>query len=304
VEFINSIDARYFEHIAALHSQALEGDEKQYAATALRIAYSQGLETLFALLCAIVQAPDCIVGWLLKYQNRDLVAVVRKICERESFYTKWQVSRVTWEVLADIVFSNVNTGDDEKHARIRKNFARLWGRFASYFLDKKHEFEYNSIKHGLRAKMGGFYFAMGEEDVPGEPAPPERMRLIANSEFGSSFFIPQRLHDGRNFSISHQALNWHPQSIIYALLLISMSINNVIGFLKILYGAAPNEIQFSWPDNESTYQEPWSRETSISSLEWHSQVAEETITPLTKEEILAVYSEGEKDNSDTNKRGE
>src|SRR5688500_3154997 len=79
LEFLNNIDPLYFEHIANLLGEALEGDQKQYAAAAIRIAYSQGLETLFAFLCALVQAPDCVIGWVLKYQNRDLFAVVKKI---------------------------------------------------------------------------------------------------------------------------------------------------------------------------------------------------------------------------------
>ena len=48
LDFLDSIDPGYFEHIADLHGESLEGDEKQYAATALRVAYFQGLETLFA----------------------------------------------------------------------------------------------------------------------------------------------------------------------------------------------------------------------------------------------------------------
>jgi len=64
-----------------MHSELLEGDQKQYAAATLRIAYSQGLETLFALLCAVVQAPDCVIGWFLKYRNSELFELVRKIRE-------------------------------------------------------------------------------------------------------------------------------------------------------------------------------------------------------------------------------
>jgi hypothetical protein len=87
LEFINRIDPRYFEHVANLHGQFLEGEENQYAAVALRIAYSHGLESLFALLCATVQAPDCIVGWLLKYKNVELNEVIRKISERRLIFT-------------------------------------------------------------------------------------------------------------------------------------------------------------------------------------------------------------------------
>src|SRR5215217_3441839 len=206
LEFIDKIDSKYFEHIADMHAELLEGDQKQYAAATLRIAYSQGLETLFALLCAVVQAPDCVIGWFLKYRNSELFDLVRKISEGQVIYSKLRCHQVNWRTIADLVFSRFSTGNIEADERIRANFARLWSHFASDFLNENFDREYNSIKHGSRAKMGGFYFALGLEDVPGVPAPPERMQAMANSVFGSSFFVPDRLHDNRNFTVSHQAL--------------------------------------------------------------------------------------------------
>jgi|SRR5215213_6983623 len=289
LEFINKIDPKYFDHIADLHSELLEGDQKQYAAAALRIAYSHGLETLFALLCAVVQAPDCVIGWFLKYRNTELFDLVRKISEGRIIYSKLWCQHVTWRVIADLVFSNFKTVDDEKDEGIRANFSRLWGYFASDFLDKNFDLEYNSIKHGSRAKMGGFYLAIGLEDVAGVPAPVERMETVANSVFGSSFFVPERLHDGRNFTLSHQGLNWVPDNYVDALHLISLSIHNVVACLRILHGVPLSEVPFMWHNNEETYELPWSRSTGSTGLRQHSQITEKAIVPLTKDEILSVY---------------
>ncbi len=298
LEFINKVDPKYFEHIADLHGGLLEGDEKQYAAAALRVAYSHGLETLFALLCAVVQAPDCVIGWFLKYRNGELFELVRKISDGRTIYSKLKCQRVTWQVIAELVLTNVKTGDAAKDKSIRNNFARLWRRFATDFLNTKQQFEYNSIKHGLRARMGGFYLAMGAEDIPGVPAPPERMHVMGSSEFGSSFFIPERLHDGRNFTVSHQSLNWSPENFDYALRLISLSISNVIGFLKILYGQPASETNFSWPSDDKVFEEPWLRYSGMTSMGWNSQITEQAITALSKEDILDVYSEGKDEKTD------
>ena len=92
LEFINKIDPKYFDHIADLHSESLDGDQKKYAAAALRIAYSHGLETLFALLCAVVQAPDCVIGWFLKYRNTELFDLVKKISEGRIIYSNFGAS--------------------------------------------------------------------------------------------------------------------------------------------------------------------------------------------------------------------
>ena len=48
--------------------------------------------------------------------------------------------------------------------------------------------EYNSIKHGLRVNPGGSYIAVGAEQTPGVPAPPEAMRSMGGSPYGSTFF--------------------------------------------------------------------------------------------------------------------
>jgi len=62
-----------------MYDPLLDGEYKIDAAIALRMAYSQGLETLFAFLGAAVQAPDCVVGYLLRYENRDLNSLIDKI---------------------------------------------------------------------------------------------------------------------------------------------------------------------------------------------------------------------------------
>src|SRR3954469_9395124 len=76
LDFINRIDPGYFAYTAKVHSALLDGDDKHYAATALSSAYHHGLETLFAFICAALQAPDCAVGWLLSYRT-ELPEIVR-----------------------------------------------------------------------------------------------------------------------------------------------------------------------------------------------------------------------------------
>lgn len=287
LEFLNKLDPGYFEHIANIHSQFLEGDEKQYAAAALRIAYSQGLETLFALLCATAQANDCIIGWFLKYTNRDLFNVVRKISSWEPIYTKLPTKNVTWEYLSNLIFSGLKSGDEEKDFHIIQSFARLWERLADEFLDEKLGHEYNSIKHGLRARMGGFFFAIGP---PGASVPPDQMQVVANSTFGSSFFIPIRLQDSRNFSVIHQGINWHPNRYICALKIISISINNIIANLKRSYGIPADELKYSLFSEDSTYEEFLENLGGATSLSFNQPFSEKDITPLTKADILSVYN--------------
>lgn len=293
LEFFDSIDGGYFQHIADIHSGYLDGEEKQYAATALRVAYSHGLESLFALLCAVAQSPDCIVGWMIKYKNAELDRVVGKIQNSEPIKTKLNVERVTWKVLADIIFQHFKTGDEEFDLQTRKAFAEAWRRFAVDHLEETHGIEYNNIKHGLRARAGGIFFAMSRlPHKQGEPPATDDMIVASNSVFGSSFLVPEKLHDNRNFALKRQGVNWKPQKFITALELISMSIKNVITTLKALYGAEPTGLQFSYFENLDDYNEPWKHEDHFK-LAMNSNIEESYITPFSKEEILSVYDKRE-----------
>jgi hypothetical protein len=55
LDFLNMIDPHYFQHVAMVNGELLEGESSHYAAITLRTAYSHALETFFALLCATIQ---------------------------------------------------------------------------------------------------------------------------------------------------------------------------------------------------------------------------------------------------------
>jgi hypothetical protein len=79
LEFLRGIDVRYFLHIAEMEGQLLETESNRYAAASIRVAYGQRLETLFALISAAIQAPACVVGWMLAYRNDELEETVKAI---------------------------------------------------------------------------------------------------------------------------------------------------------------------------------------------------------------------------------
>ena len=96
-------------------------------------------------------------------------------------------------------------------------------------------------------RMGPYYLAMGLEDTPGVPAPPERMETISSSQFGSSFLVPVKLHDRRNFTVKTFRKNWQPPNMIFGLNFISMSIANVLSFIKILHNESLDKAPFTYP---------------------------------------------------------
>jgi hypothetical protein len=70
LEYLESLDPDYFLYVARTNYPNLEAEEskdRQRAATAIRVAYHHGLESLFSLVFAALQARHCVVGWMQVY---------------------------------------------------------------------------------------------------------------------------------------------------------------------------------------------------------------------------------------------
>jgi hypothetical protein len=279
------------KHIADVHGPLLEGENKQHAAMALRAAYTQGLETLFALIASAAQAPDCPVGWMLCYRNDELDEVVKKIHSNKPIMSKFNTDCFTWEILSDIVHP-FELGDSEHTSRVKKLFAQTWRRFASDFLDEKSKLEYNSVKHGLRARMGGFKLSFGPQAAPEIPASPEAMIELGGSEFGSTFYHQEKLIDSRNFRVKSQSLNWNPNRFVFSLILISYSILNVVNYLKYVNSDKEGEFDFYFPktvEDEDVFEKPWEYRVSTTSFNFNTVIDPKWIKPLSKTDILETY---------------
>lgn len=282
--FLEGIDPAYFRHLVSVHEPLLETDSRQYAATALRAAYTHSLETLFALLSGFIKAPSAIAAWMIRYQNRDLEGVVTELIEAGRVQELIRKDHPVWLKASTEIFSNASWDNSEETT---KQFANLFGRLAHDYVDSKQQAEYNSIKHGLRVQMGGFSLAIGQEETPGTPAPPENMRLIGSSEFGNSLYEKEELVK-HNFRLKKRSVNWNPKKYIYGLSLISMSIDNVVSALRIVNGENPKNVSFHRPTDPELFAEMWKYRPSISSFDMNSIIKKEMIKPLSKEEIIAL----------------
>lgn len=296
LEFIGRMDPQYYDYIVDINGEALRGETSQYAATSLRIAYCHGLETLFALLGACIQAPDCVAGWLQKYRTGQLRKLVTAIFNRRNkVRSKLNVQSVTMEELS----GSINLFDLADEIEIRKLqglFSTLWYRFAGDYLNENLIAEYNSLKHGFRVNPGGFNLMVGPESTPGVAAPAERMTSLGSSEFGSSFFLSEGIgvEEGKrnttHFRLKANSLNWDPEGMAAGLRLISISLNNILAFLKLSNGSS-EDVRLRYPCDESYFEIPWSSSQSGRSIGMNPIIREEDIVRFSDEEILNVYEQ-------------
>jgi hypothetical protein len=280
VKFLRSFDPEYYSYLADTHLAVLlkecdneDSDSETVgnatsrrleAALALRSAYSQGLETLFALLSAAIQAPHCVPAWMLLYRLKDLHKIIDAINKQQDIPHLLKLKAVSWKDIARAVLKPLVLEDDEGESQVKEGFAALWRRFAQDFTNDAFRNEFNSIKHGLRARPGGFSLAIGREDRPGEKAPKERMRLLGSSDFGSAFFTWRSIGDHRReIQLKRSSRNWVPEDIANGLRLISMSLRNLISFLLVANGQPAEQVLFSWPDSLKAFQAPWENQASL-----------------------------------------
>ena len=288
LSFINSIDNKYFEYSARTHVDNLDGEDKLRAATAIRMAYHHGLETLFALICASLQAPDCVVGWIQKYRPAQLRKMVSSITKGDyKFLYKLNLEKLTWDSIASAI-NRVSYPDQSRTIETHKLYGSLWKRFAAELVDNYGVWEYNSIKHGLRASSGGFSLAIGIEPSYGVSPPPEQMHLLGSSEFGNSFYRTEPISNSKkdpHVRLIHSSVAWNPQATIYALVLITISIGNVVSFLKILNGVDPSTVQFTRPTDPEDFEKPWINPPSVPMISMTPGITINARAKISREEL-------------------
>jgi len=248
IEFLNSIDPQYFRYVADVYQLELESGDAPRAAVALRLTYSHALETLFALIGASLQAPYCPAGWLLRYRNRDLHRLVEKGSNGTPLPNKLDLNAAGWSEVAHVLLPS--TSEDDAGNELREASAILWHSLARNLLDGVFTAEYNSLKHGFRVRSGDFHLAIGREDVPGVPPPPERMQVVASNRYGSMFLRGVSLKD-RQWGFEQQRINWDPALFVRQIPLVADSIHNVLSFLKFFNGIPVEDFDVCVFDQES-----------------------------------------------------
>ncbi|GGJ47626.1 hypothetical protein [Deinococcus roseus] len=225
IRFLNGIDSSYWAYMAYTHQEEAAGDDDNarfHAMMAMKVAFSQAMETLFSLVGALVQAPFAPLGWSLAYNNGQLKNVVQKITSGDPIPNFWGLPTVTWEKVAEIIFKLFNievTETKPTESEALRQLPVALRLLAELHLSDNNKHEYNSIKHGSRVGMGG------EATMTiGIPGTDQKHTLEAKNV--ALFYVVEPLgRQDANFIISMHINNWDPASISNRLLVISPLIN-------------------------------------------------------------------------------
>ena len=261
--FLDGIDPDYFDYVLQTH---INTEDEKRALVAIKLSLHHGTEAMFSLLGAFVQAPDCPYAWIAKCSNSELREFAERASREDaSLITKLNIPSISWHAVATAVFTTYQPGT-KRQAETIKHFARLWGALTEELTEQAHIDEYNAMKHGFRARPGGFALAVGVEPAYGVPPPESEMKTLGQSAFGATFLKIEPLGAAKgspHIRSRQTSVNWSLERVILLHQLVYMSINNVVSALKVANGYAPSSCRFLRPENDSDFEQPWTHSTGV-----------------------------------------
>ncbi len=264
-DFLAGVDPEFFSYVLKAHA-ASANDERR--AAGIRLALHHATETMFSLLGALVQAPDCPYAWLARCSNTELRGVVRRITEYDrTLLSKFKLSGMGWEPIASLIFANFEPGTDTQQRAI-KGFSTLWAGLAGELLTEAVTDEYNAIKHGFRTRPGGFKIEMGPAPSPGVPIEEVPMTVLGESKFGALFYKVEKLElkGTRQLRSRRVAMNWSPERDAQLLHFAYLSIHNTLTFLKTAHRFPADECKYLLPDDETDFAGAWRHSPGVTSM--------------------------------------
>lgn len=285
--FLEGIDPEYFDYVLQAHTST--EDEKR-ALVAIRLSLHHSIEALFSLLGSFVQAPDCPYAWIAKCSNSELREFAERVSKRDSsLITKLNIGGIDWSTIAGAVFSTYQPGTQRQTDTI-ECFARLWGALTGELVNQANVDEYNAMKHGFRARPGGFALAVGIEPSYGVAPPDSEMKTVGQSDFGATFLKIETIgpnRASRHIRSRQTSVHWSLERVVLLQQLVYMSINNVVTALKVVNGYAASTCRFLRPENDTDFEKPWSYGTGVTSINFDYVLDESCLPIVTKAELLA-----------------
>lgn len=227
------------------------GDDQERAdvSTLSRLLWHHGMETLVMLFGAYIQAPSAVHAYFLKSKTEDAVQMAGFLSREECpKYHRLQGASFS---LISLLNGIHRCAGWQQHDTIVGRFARALRYMLSDYVDEKHRAEYNSIKHGLRASHGRFALAVGIQEAPGIPAPPEAMQMVGFSRDAIFFEIVKPLSGATrqqskiNFMTEQVSVSWSLEKVLIELQLLSLLLHNTVSALRIVGGAPTGSVTFN-----------------------------------------------------------
>lgn len=292
-EFLDKVDHDYFRYLADTHSKELEGSNKLRAAVALHTAYFHGMETLFSLIFAGLQAPRAIPAWILKCRTEQLRTLVEDATANIPLAkSEFALKENSWASIADF-FNGVALHGNKEQDKGATDFGELWKMFAQDYANKNLLLAYNSFKHGFRVKLGGMKIAFAPASTANPDDSANQYQELGKCECGSSFHEATaiqgapKLKSDRHFRVKDCYVNCYPEYAAESLRLISISICNVVSCLKSLNDG--KIVSGILPDGIDWLNELRQKKDGLTEFVSDMAISEKDIKRFNEEELNKIF---------------
>lgn len=268
-DFLQRFDPLHHVHLGRLLEGGLDGEAPDPATLGIRIVHGLATEAFFALLFALLQAPDAPAAWFLLYRPGDIEELTRRFESGERLPSRINSDIKSWLTLAQLL---IPIDDDESVQR----FGTFWERLAADYRNAQTKQELNSLKHGFRASAGSPYVAIGGHK-------------LAVAEHGSSFPVLNRRKTEVVLTLGSRS--WSARCLLAELELLSASMINLLALLKQLHGLTEHlELEVPEAADFEAAEPPKAQVLSSLALntDWPSAVG---LEPLERNEALASYEQ-------------
>lgn len=254
-QFLNSLDTDFYDRWVHLLMQATDRGndltEEQRGAdhsSMVRLLWHHGMETLLMLLGAFMQAPSAPHAYFVKCRSADVLELADSLLSDNPLrYMRLTYESFTLSGLLMLIHKCAPWAEDEVTSD------RFWSSLVDMLADytmPQSRWEYNGIKHGLRARHGRFLMRVGVEETHGVAPPEQAFRTLGYFDSSSAFHVPKALEGATkqqsrvNFALDHVTVPWSLDRALCELRIISMLANNVASALKVTNGATPDTCRY------------------------------------------------------------
>ena len=293
--FLQAFDTSYFRYQLETHIRQLNTPRGLEAAIALRVLYHHALETFLLLLFGNLQALDCIVGYVHRCRPEDLRNIVRKVNRGgDGLYTRMKLPSANWENIANFTVPEYE-GPAPSRPDVIARYARLWKAFGRAYISDAAADEYNSLKHGFRAGLGGFVLDLTinlHEKAGTSQLPAIR---FGHGDCGTSFFTAEPVPDAprMHFGLRFNAHNWDPHKLVPTVRLLLDSIDMTLISLKLRNGIGANDLSLPVSDELFTFDDSFNAGAPSSSFFIDHEFSADHIVMATREELLDWIAKSE-----------
>ncbi len=255
IKYLSSVQSNYYR-IVAIELMNSESREDPAVMLMIRSMRDHAAELLFATLLSLLQDPIATCIWMTKYSNERLRSSVGDLLSEKPILTwKGEVVYSIDSVVNDIFSgkSSLGTQYDEELNQKTTSFLRS---LANQFVDPLYYLEYNSIKHGLRAKVTGSKTASIRHRK--SPGADNQAELQSGDASIDSFHSNKAWGQSHHVTLSGQSLSWDSEQTCVQLCIINDIIEGIVTRLKMLNGFSG---PFRWKmlDNLEAFEDCWKR---------------------------------------------